>query len=237
MPVMLSVGMGSWLMQTAAVADPLVAQRGGVGVGAGATDGIGLLGVLAIVALVVVALLLIALLVLLLPAIRSFRRASEKSEALLDRLTGDLAPIIRHATSIADNADYISTAVRSNVGEVSRTVRNANERLDEALLASERRIRELGALLRIVQDEVEHTVVSTTSIVRGIRASADALRDRPFDFLETGTLPDSDDEIEETLEEAEETDYGHDWARNRGEGDGQGNGYEERPRIRRRPGR
>lgn len=224
-----------------------------------ATAGGGLLVTLAIVAIVIVALFLVALLLLLIPTVRSLRRASEKMEAVLGRLSRDMDPIVRHATSIADNADYISTAVRADVGQLTLTVRRANDKVNEALDASERRVRELGALLRVFQDEVEHTVVSGTSMLRGVRAGAEALRvgaedfleglddvdeeaddfvDEPGEFLESGTILDSDDEvdeeIEDTLVEGEETDDGYDWARDGGE---RGDDHEERPRIRRRPAR
>jgi uncharacterized protein YoxC len=232
-----------------------------------AAAGGGLLETLAIVAFVIVALLLIALLVLLIPAVRSLRRTSEKVEALLGRLSGDLDPIVRHATNIADNADYISTAVRADVGQVSLTVRRANDRLNEALGASERRVRELGALLRVFQDEVEHTFVSGTSVVRGIRAGADALRDgtddfldrlddfddepddfvdEPGEFMEGGTILDSDDEFDDDIvddidDEIEDTlEEGEE--RDTGydwarDGRDRGDGPEEKPRIRRRPAR
>lgn len=249
MPVTGSVG--AWLLQAASDS---IGTRHAMAAG-------GVLDTLAVVAITVVALLLIALLILLIPAVRSLRRTSEKMEAVLGRLSGELDPIVRHATSIADNADYISTAVRADIGHVSLTVRRANDGLNEALDASERRVREVGALLRVFQDEVEHTFVSGTSVVRGFRAGADALRDRADDFLEDedmeelddepddfadepgefgerGTILDSDydidDEIEDTLEEGEETDNAYDWARDRGDG---GDDLEGRPRIRRRPAR
>ena len=171
-----------------------------------ATAGGGLLEVLAIIAIAIVALLLIALLVMLIPAVRAFRKASEKMEAVIDRISGEVDPIIGHAKSIADNADYISTAVRANVDDVSLTVRRANDRLNEALDASERRVRELGALLRVFQDEVEHTFVSGTSALRGMRAGAGALRDGTLDLLDE--LDDLEDEpIEDEPIEDEPEEY------------------------------
>ena len=237
---------GTLLLQAASGADAARQANGGW------------LEVLAIVAIVMIALILIALLVVLIPTVRSLRRASEKMESVIDRISGDLDPIVRHATTIADNADYISTAVRADVRDVSLTVRRANGRLNDAIDATERRVMELGALLRLFQDEVEHTLVSGTSMLRGVRAGADALRDgaidllddldeledeqddfidEPDDFPESGTILDSDeidDGIEDTLEEGEETDDGYDWARDGRDG---GDESEARPRIRRRPAR
>jgi hypothetical protein len=118
-------------------------------------------------------------------------------------------------------------------------------------------VRELGALLRLFQDEVEHTFVSGTSVLRGFRAGADSLRYDAMDLLEEldeleeedgddlvvdfddlperGTMVDPDeidDEIEDTLEDAEETDDGYEWTRDGGDG---GDGPAARPRIRHRP--
>ena len=195
----------------------LLLQAAGSDAARQATAGGGLLEVLAIIAIAIVALLLIALLVMLIPAVRTFRKASEKMEAVIDRISGELDPIVGHAKSIADNADYISTAIRADVGSVSLTVRRANDRLNEALDASERRVRELGALLRVFQDEVEHTFVSGTSALRGMRAGAGALRDGTLDFLDE--LDDLDDEAleDEALEDEELDDEPEDYVDEPGE--------------------
>jgi hypothetical protein len=221
-----------------------------------ATAGGGLVEVIAIIAIAVIGLVLIALLAVLIPAVLGLRKVAGKMESVIDRISGELDPIMGHAKSIADNADYISTAVRADVGDVSGTLRRANDRLEMALDATERRVKELGALLRLFQDEVEQTLVSGTSLLRGFRAGADSLRydtidlldeldeleDEPEDFIDepgdlpaSGTILDSDeidDEIEDTLEDAEETDDGYEWARDGRDGGGDA---EERPRIRRRP--
>jgi hypothetical protein len=239
--------MGALLVQAAGSADVARHAAGG-----------GMVEVIAIIAIAIIGLVLIALLAVLIPAVLGLRKVAGKMEAMLDRISGELDPIIGHARSIAGNADYISTAVRADVGDVSGTIRRANEGLNTALDATERRVKELGALLRVFQDEVEQTFVSGTSMLRGFRAGADSLRydaidlldelddieDEPEDFIDepgdlpaSGTLLDSDeidDEIEDTLEDAEETDDGYEWARDGGDG---GDDAAERPRIRRRPAR
>lgn len=223
-----------------------------------ATAGGGSVEAIAIIAIAVIGLVLIALLAVLIVTALGLRRAATKLEAMMDRVSKGLDPIMGHARSIADNADYISTAVRADVGDVSGTVKRANDRLNVALDATDRRVRELGALLRIFQDEVEQTLISGTSLLRGFRAGADTLRydaidllddmddieDEPEDFIDEiddlatgGTILDSDEvdeEVEDTLEEAEETEDGYEWARDGGDG---GDTSAERPRIRRRPPR
>lgn len=234
----------------------LLQAASGAGAARQATAGGGLVEVIAIIAIAVIGLALIALLAILIPAVLGLHKVAGKMEAVIDRISGELDPIIGHAKSIADNADYISTAVRADVGDVSGTLRRANDRLNVALDATERRVKELGALLRIFQDEVEQTLVSGTSLLRGLRAGADSLRydaidlldemddleddpeeflDEPGDLPADGTILDSDEideEIEDTLEEAEETEDGYEWARDGGDG---GDASAARPRIRRRP--
>jgi hypothetical protein len=236
---------GALLLQSAAGADA-ARQAGG-----------GVVEVVAIIAIAVIGLVLIALLAVLIPAVLGLRRTAVKMETLMDRVSGELDPILGQAKRVADNAEHISTVVRADVGEVSGTLRRANDRLNLALDATERRVRELGALLRLFQDEVEHTFVSGTSVLRGFRAGADSLRYDAMDLLEEldeleeedgddlvvdfddlperGTMVDPDeidDEIEDTLEDAEETDDGYEWTRDGGDG---GDGPAARPRIRHRP--
>lgn len=237
--------MGAFLLQSAASADAARQASGG------------LVEVVAIIAIAVIGLVLIALLAVLIPAVLGLRKTAVKMETLMDRISGELDPILGHAKRVADNAEHISTVVRADVGEVSGTLRRANDRLNLALDATERRVRELGALLRLFQDEVEHTFVSGSSMLRGFRAGADSLRYDAMDLLDeldelededdedlvedfddlpqSGAMVDAqeiDDEIEDTLEDREETDDGYEWARDGGDGRG---GPAARPRIRHRP--
>jgi diacylglycerol kinase len=239
---------GAWLLQAASGAD-VVRQS---------TTGGGSLEVIAIIAIAVIGLVLIALLAVLIVTVLELRKAAAKIEATVDRVSGKLDPVIGHARNIADNADYISTVVRGDVGKVSGTLTRANDSLNTALDATDRRMKELAALLRIFQDEVEQTLVSGTSMLRGLRVGAHTLRDdaidlfedledledepgdfidEPDDLVTSGTILDSDeldDEVDDTLEDAEETDDGYEWARDGGDG---GDASAERPRIRRRPPR
>ncbi len=236
---------GALLLQSAASADAARQASGG------------LVEIVAIIAIAVIGLVLIALLAVLIPAVLGLRRTAVKLETLMDRVSGELDPILGHAKRVADNAEHITTVVRADVGEVSGTLRRANDRLKLALDATERRARELGALLRLFQDEVEQTFVSGTSVLRGFRAGADSLRYDAMELLEEldelededgedlvvdfddlpedGTMVDPDeidDEIEDTLEDGEETDDGYEWARDGGDGR---DGPAARPRIRHRP--
>jgi uncharacterized protein YoxC len=207
---------GGWLMWAGVALPDTVVMRQVV-------TGPEWVGIVTAIAIGIVALLLIALLAALLPALRELRQLTSKVSALVDRLSGDVGPIVRHATNVAESADQIATTIRTEVQDVSRTVRRANERLDSAITASERRLRELGALLQLVQDEVEQTVVSTTAALRGVRAGASWFRPDIEDD-EGDELLEFEDELEE--EESEDDDY---------TSAQQGSGRPPRPRIRSRP--
>src|SRR3954447_10859414 len=109
-------------------------------------------------------LMTIALLVLavaLVPAAWNFRKSYAKVSDMLDRIYGDINPIMRHASTIADNVNYISTSVRVDIQQVSQTIASANQKLVASVAAAEDRIKELNALLAVVQEEAEGAFVST----------------------------------------------------------------------------
>lgn len=109
------------------------------------------------------------------PAAWNFRKSYRRVNKLLDRIYGDINPIMRHASSVADNINYITTSLRADVQQINATIAGANERLQQAVLITERRLSDFNALLRVVQEEAEQMFVSTASAVRGVRTSASAL--------------------------------------------------------------
>ena len=175
------------------------------------------------VASVAQGLMTIAILVLtvvLVPAAWNFRSSYKRVNELIDRFYGDIGPLVRNANSIADNVNYITTSIRVDVQQFNQTVTLANERLTTAVQSAERRIRELDALLRVVQREAEDAFVSTASTLRGVRAGATTLRDE----VEGRAIADDyDDEDVHALDEREEThgDYGETESE-----------WRERPRVR-----
>ena len=123
-------------------------------------------------------LMTIALLVLtvaLVPAAWNFRKSYAKVSDLLDRVYGDVNPLMRHASAIADNVNYITTSVRTDVQQVNATIAAANQRLQQAVSLTEQRLNEFNALLAVVQQEAESMFVATASTVRGVRTGAAAL--------------------------------------------------------------
>jgi len=161
-------------------------------------------GAFAKVAGVAQSLMTIAILVLtvaLVPAAWNFRNSYKKVNDLIDRFYGDIGPLVRNANTIADNVNYITTALRVDVQQFNQTVTLANERLTTAVRAAERRINELDALMRVVQREAEDAFVSTASTLRGVRAGATTLRDE----VEGRAVPDlADDDLVVVFDDTEE---------------------------------
>ncbi|HZI99963.1 MAG TPA: DUF948 domain-containing protein [Gemmatimonadaceae bacterium] len=114
-----------------------------------------------------IALLLLA--AFLIPAAWNFRKSYQKTSDMLDRIYGDINPIMRHVSTIADNANYITTSVRVDIQQVRQTIATANQKLVESVELAEDRIKELNALLSVVQEEAEGAFISTASAIRGVR--------------------------------------------------------------------
>jgi uncharacterized protein YoxC len=117
----------------------------------------------------VMTITVIILTVALVPAAWNFRKSYKKVSDMLDKIYGDINPLMRHASAIADNVDYISTAIRVDIQQVSQTVAAVNQRLQQAVGAAEERIDQLNALLEVVQEEAESAFVTTASTIRGVR--------------------------------------------------------------------
>jgi uncharacterized protein YoxC len=163
---------------------------------------------------------LLVLTVFLVPAAWNFRKSYKRINRLLDRLYADIDPIVKHASVISDNVDYITTSIRVDIQQVNRTIAEANRRMMQALELSERRLHDFNALVEVVQREAEGTFVATASTLRGVRVGTAA--------FQHGVLDDADD-LEDHLDMNPEED---------GDGDNDADTAAPRraePRIRPRP--
>jgi uncharacterized protein YoxC len=158
------------------------------------------------IASVIISIAMIALTVIAIPIALQLRRSYNKFNKLLDRLNEDAGPLIRHATATAENVEYITTTIRSDVQRINATLNDANERVQHAVRLTENRLHEFSALLSVVQDEAEHLFVSTASAVHGVREGATALTARGGMDLAS----DADDEIDDPdLAESESLENDH----------------------------
>lgn len=109
------------------------------------------------------------------PALWNLRKSYRRINDLLERVYGDINPIMRHASSIADNVNYVTTAIRTDIQQINATIATANQRLQEAVGATEQRLRDMSALLAVVQEEAEQMFISTAATVRGVQHGASTL--------------------------------------------------------------
>ena len=167
----------------------------------------------------------LVLMIILIPAVVKFRRTATKFEAVLDHIEKSIDPVTKHAANIANNIDYITTSIRADVQDVRKTLLIANDGVRNMIESSERRLHELGAVLRVVQEEAEHAFVSTASTLAGVRAGAavfgengarlagadDAADDDALDALaELDDEDPLDDEFDEDLDEDLDSDNDED---------------------------
>ena len=150
----------------------------------------------------VMTIALTVLTIFLVPAAYNFRHTHKKISKLLDQVYGDVQPVMRHAANVTDNLDYITTAIRVDVQQLTRTVATANEQLMKAVRDTEQRVADFHALLDVVQTEAEDVFVSTASTVRGVRAGTRALLDeRERERMVSDEAEALDDEADELLAE------------------------------------
>jgi uncharacterized protein YoxC len=120
----------------------------------------------------VLTLTFLALSAALIPAALNVRKTHKKIADTLDRIYGDINPIMRHASSITDNLDYITTSLRVDVQQLNQTVGSANQKLLKAAELAEDRINELNALLEVAQEEIESVFVASVSTLKGVGTGA-----------------------------------------------------------------
>jgi uncharacterized protein YoxC len=138
------------------------------------------------------------------PAAWSFWRTFRKVREIIDRVYADITPITHHASNIADNLDYITTSLRSDVQQVNATIASANRRLHQAVELTENRMNEFNALLQVVQQEAEQAFVSTASAVRGVRTGAATLGGYNATYEEDGSGGGPNDDDDDSDEESDE---------------------------------
>lgn len=155
--------------------------------------------VLADVATIVIAVALILVGIGVIVAALAARRLFKKVTPTVERLRVDVQPIIRHGTAVAENVNYVSTAVRGDVEALQQTVAAARKRVDRVSALAEERVNELNALLEVIQEEAEGLFIDTASTLRGVRAGTEALRRFREEEEEYGG-PDRPDEEDEEFE-------------------------------------
>jgi hypothetical protein len=144
------------------------------------------------VASVVIAIGVVALVALGITIGLRLQRSEAAMAASLVRLRGQISPLIENAIAVTENLKDISGSLRGDARRIASTVASANDRLHEAVSATERRLKEFNALVSVVQDEAEDLFVATASTVHGVRRGAAALQERGGMDLASDELDEDD---------------------------------------------
>lgn len=138
---------------------------------------------------IVIALVLIVIAISLVPAAWNSRKIYQRINNVMEQFGERSNPLLEHARNVADNVDYVSSAVRADVERLQATVAEAQTRLLRAADQAERRVNEFNALLEVVQEEAEELFIDTASTLRGVKAGVREIQH-----------PDLADEEDEDLE-------------------------------------
>ena len=93
-----------------------------------------------------------------------------------------------------------SVGGRQQLEDMNRLVRSQAQQLQQ----------ELGALLRLAQNEAEHAFVSTASTLRGVQAGAASFQEGARPLEDDEELNELDDDLDAADDAAEEMDDGYD---------------------------
>lgn len=129
-------------------------------------------------AVIVLALAALAIFVLLLRVALELRSLDEGVRHLVGRMEERVDPVMERARVVAENAEYISHAVRTDVEKVGDAAERVRRSLDRASAQMEERVEEFNALIAVVQSEAESLFLDTASTVHGVKAGTRSLRGR-----------------------------------------------------------
>ncbi len=118
---------------------------------------------------IVVTLLLLGIAIALLGMVRAMKNAENRLGSRVQGLADELIPLARNLNGAATQLSGIAETVRGDLARLSGTVSAVDDAVRDTLDAGEKRLREFGALIDVVQGEAEATVASASSLMRGVR--------------------------------------------------------------------
>ncbi len=138
------------------------------------------------IATVVVALIAVGFVVVALPLIRQASRTGAAVERFLNLVQKDSKPLIEDARSMVSEANRAVIKLRAEIDGVVETSQDIRTRVGNAADAAESRLLDLEALLDVVQEEVEETVLDVAAALRTTRRGSTILRTMKRVFLGSG---------------------------------------------------
>jgi hypothetical protein len=127
------------------------------------------------VSTIILAVAVLGVLVALLVVLLQLRKLALSLGGVVKRLEKDSTPVMERARSVAENVDFITMAIRTDVQKLNASISSLNERLREASVQMEERIQDFTALVEVLQGEAEDLALDTAAAVRGVRAGTRSL--------------------------------------------------------------
>ncbi|MEQ1856633.1 MAG: hypothetical protein ABL963_09185 [Longimicrobiales bacterium] len=115
-----------------------------------------------IVAVAVVVLAIVLTLVLV--------RVSKVLVEIRNGVRTNLGPVAERSRGIAENVEFITRSIRTDVEKLNGSVTAVTDKLKLASERMEERIEDFNALMEVVQEEAEDVFIDTAATVRGVRA-------------------------------------------------------------------
>ncbi len=123
----------------------------------------------------VIAVVLLVCGVVWLRWLSELRQLAVSVERLVDVLDRDARPALQAARTLAEDANRMVTAVKTEVDGFAGTARDLRKRVSRAARSADDRLRDLEALLDVVQYEVEETALDVAAALRTTRRGASIL--------------------------------------------------------------
>jgi len=114
-------------------------------------------------------------LVALMAVLFQLRKLTRTAGTMVKRLQKDATPVMERAKSVAENVDFITMAVRTDIQKLNESVSRLSDRLKDASIDMEKRIQDFTALVEVLQAEAEDLALDTAAAVRGVRAGTRSL--------------------------------------------------------------
>jgi hypothetical protein len=128
---------------------------------------------------IVLGVAVLGVLVALLAVLLQLRKLARSVNDVAKRMEKGAAPVMDRAKSVAENVDFITMAIRTDVQKINASVSSLNDRLKEASVRMEERIQDFTALVEVLQNEAEDLALDTAAAVRGVRAGTKNLASEP----------------------------------------------------------
>lgn len=135
------------------------------------------------VSVAVLALMSVVLTIALLFWLRDLGRLMTRLDGFAHVLERDGPPLLNAARSVAEDATKVVGKVRGEVDQLVATSGELRQKVSGAAGALDERVRDLEAVLDVLQEEVEETALDVAAALRATRRGASLLRGLKRAFL------------------------------------------------------